>query len=213
VANRAVHHHPDDAADMYLTKRQKEILDYIAEHVDQRGYAPTLEEIGAHFGLSSPATVYKHVQRLVQKGYLRKTRHQGRGIEVVGAEPERSIEVPLRGELRPGRRIDPVRPPELAALPPSFRGHALLYALRVRGTGLEDQQLLDGDILVIEERAPERDGDVALLVSAGGTPALAPCRRQDGGFFVRTGEGAWRLLGAAGDEVRGVLVGAIRAYG
>ena len=55
---------------MYLTKRQKEILDYVRDHVGEHGYAPTLQEIGVRFGLSSPATVYKHVEQLVQKGYV-----------------------------------------------------------------------------------------------------------------------------------------------
>lgn len=198
---------------MYLTKRQKEILDYISEYLERRGYAPTLEEIGAHFGLSSPATVYKHVQRLVQKGFLRKARHQGRGIELVDAEPERSIEVALRGELRPGRRIDPLRPPQLIALPASFRGGAPQHALRLRGDGIEDLRLADGDLLVIEERPPEGDGDVVLVLSADGTPLLGRCRREPEGLFVRTGEGAWRRLGASGDVSRGVLVAALRRYG
>ena len=197
---------------MYLTKRQKEILDYIGEYVAASGYAPTLEEIGAHFGLSSPATVYKHVQRLVQKGYLRKTKHQGRGIEIVEAQPERSIEVPVRGVLRSGRRIEPIRPPELTALPPAFREFAPLFALRVRGNELDDRHLVDGDLLVLEERAPGRDGETALVIWDGSIPALGRCRHDAGDLFVEAPGNAWRRVAPRRDEVRGVLVGVLRRY-
>ena len=80
---------------MYLTKRQKEILDFVREQVELNGYAPTLQEIGLRFGLSSPATVYKHVEQLVHKGYLRKAPHQGRGIQLV--DPERMTQEDVLG--------------------------------------------------------------------------------------------------------------------
>jgi repressor LexA len=197
---------------MYLTKRQKQILDYIGEYFAARGYAPTLEEIGEHFGLSSPATVYKHVQKLVEKGYLRKTKHQGRGIEVVEASPERTIEVSLLGTLRLGRRIEPVRPPELVCLPPTFRGRAPLFALRVRGITPEGAELQDGDLIVLEDRRPRREDESVLVMLNGRLPAFGHTFRDDDDLWVRYADGSRSDIGETDNEIRGVLVGLIRDY-
>ena len=105
---------------MYLTKRQKEILDYINRYVDENGYAPTLKEIGTGFGLSSPATVYNHIELLVQKGYLKKTPHQGRGIELVDGDPVRTTEVPILGQISAARIIQATTAGETVNLPPDF---------------------------------------------------------------------------------------------
>ena len=85
---------------MALTRRQREIYDYVCEFIDQQGYSPSLEEIGAHFGLSSVATVHKHVQHLVEKGLLRKAWNRSRSVEPVDAVEsgdETSITLPLLG--------------------------------------------------------------------------------------------------------------------
>jgi len=121
-----------------LTKRQKEILEFVRGQVLARGYAPTLQEIGTEFGLSSPATVYKHIEQLVQKGYLRKTPHQGRGIELVDPEPLRTVEVPLLGQVATGRPIEAIADGEMVNVPPDFVGRSPTYALRVRGNSMTD---------------------------------------------------------------------------
>ena len=85
---------------MHLTKRQKEIYDFLRDYLAREGYAPSLEEIGAHFGLSSVATVHKHIQNLVQKGLLRKTWNRSRSIELEGSRKVTEVSTPARRAVR-----------------------------------------------------------------------------------------------------------------
>ena len=147
---------------MYLTKRQKEILDYINRYVDENGYAPTLKEIGTGFGLSSPATVYNHIELLVQKGYLKKTPHQGRGIELVDGDPVRTIEVPILGQISAARIIQATTAGETVNLPPDFNTRKAIYALRVLGNSLANEHVCDGDLIIVEDRTTAEDGEMVL---------------------------------------------------
>lgn len=199
---------------MYLTKRQKETFDFIAEYVREHGYAPTLEEIGAHFGLSSPATVYKHVQQLVVKGYLRKTRHQGRGIEIVESGTKRSFSAPVLGEITAGRPVEAAAQAETVELPPAFGSTSPVYLLRVRGHALEEELLGDGDLLIIEDRPTARDGDVVLAVLRGEVMAVGRYYREPSHVRLEpTVSGREPLYLPDGQiQVRGVIAGVIRTF-
>ena len=198
---------------MYLTKRQKEILDYISGYLKAEGYAPTLEEIGAHFGLSSPATVYKHVQQLVQKGYLSKAKHQGRGIQLVDTKLARGVEVPLLGQIAGGHPLEPIRPAEVN-LPSSFAAGGPLYALRVKGNSLADELLLDGDLLVIEDRSIATDGDTVVLVLGDQLAAVGRFFQEPGHVRLEPSHGAGESLYLPESQVRvrGGVVGLLRHY-
>ena len=102
---------------MALTRRQREIYDYIREFVDEQGYSPSLEEIGEAFGLSSVATVHKHVQHLVEKGYLRKAWNRSRSVEPVEQEGAGSVELPLLGVVAAGAPIEAIENEEPIAVP------------------------------------------------------------------------------------------------
>ena len=147
---------------MYLTKRQKEVLDYVNRYVDDNGYAPTLKEIGTQFGLSSPATAYNHIELLVQKGYLRKTPHQGRGIELVDGDPVRTIEVPILGQISAARLIQATNTGETVNLSPDFISRKAIYALWVRGNSMLDEQVGDGDLIILEDRTTPEDSEMVL---------------------------------------------------
>lgn len=200
---------------MYLTKRQKEILDLVSTHVAQHGYAPTLEEIGAYFGLRSPATVYKHVQKLVQKGYLRKAPHQGRGLQLINARDNPSLEVPVLASITGGEPLLPLRPADTVIVPASLQTGGQVFGLRVRGDSLSADQVVDGDVLIIDESAAVRDGDTVVgLLANRGAHLLRAARTTEGLRFTAGHAGT---VGAAGlrvedVEVRGVLVALLRRY-
>lgn len=199
---------------MYLTKRQKEILDYVREHLGRKGYAPTLEEIGVHFGLSSPATVYKHIELLVQKGYLRKAPHQGRGIQLVDPEPVRTVEVPVLGQLAAGRPIEALPHGEAVNLPPEFVGRKPTYALRVRGNSLIDEQIRDGDLVIIEDRTTAADGETIIALLQGGVVTLRKLYREEDKIRLQPANPAAEPLLLDRDDVRvhGIVVGVMRRY-
>jgi len=199
---------------MYLTKRQKEILDYVCEYLDAHGYAPTLHEIGERFGLSSPATVYKHVEQLVQKGYLRKAAHQGRGIELVDPEPVRTIEVPLLGQVAAGRPIEATTETRMLNIPPDFVGHRPTYALRVRGNSLIDEHIRDGDFLIVEDRSTADNGETVIALLAGEDVTLKKYYREGTSIRLQPANAAIEPLSVDEDDVRirGVVVGVMRRY-
>ena len=199
---------------MYLTRRQKEILDYVNKHVDDNGYAPTLKEIGTWFGLSSPATVYNHIELLVQKGYLRKTPHQGRGIELVDGEPARTVEIPVLGQISAARLIQATTSGEIVNLPPNFVTRKAIYALRVRGNSMIDEQVCDNDLIIVEDRTTPEDGELVLALLEDKNVFLRKYYPE--GQRVRlqptnSAADAW-LVDKEAVRVRGVVVGLMRRY-
>src|SRR5262245_66255001 len=103
---------------MHLTRRQKEILDYLTRHIERRGYAPTIEEIGQHFGLSSLATIHKHLTNLERKGIIRRKWNRSRALEVVPQlRRAGAIELPLVGAVAAGVPIEPIESTDTISVP------------------------------------------------------------------------------------------------
>ena len=149
---------------MHLTKRQKEIYDFLREYVTREGYAPSLEEVGAHFGLSSVATVHKHVQNLVEKGLLRKTWNRSRSIEIVDAPTAPACEVPLLGTVAAGLPIEAIPTPGSISVPENMVGSRECFALSVRGDSMIDDHILDGDVVLLESRKTPRAGETVVAL-------------------------------------------------
>src|SRR5262245_4447298 len=150
---------------MHLTKRQKEIFDFIRDYLQQEGYAPSLEEIGSHFRLSSVATVHKHVQNLVEKGLLRKTWNRSRSIELVPSEPQGAREIPLLGTVAAGRPIEAIATPDTLTVPLEITGRLECFALRVSGDSMIEDHIVDGDVVVLEARKQPRDGETVVALN------------------------------------------------
>ena len=199
---------------MYLTKRQKEILDYIRQYLADHGYAPTLQEIGGRFGLSSPATVYKHVEQLVQKGYLRKAQHQGRGLQLVDPDPIRTVEVPLLGQVAAGRPIEAISAPEMINLPPDFVGRNQTYVLRVRGNSMIDEQIRDGDYVIVEDRKTAENGETVIALLGNNEVTLKRFFREGNQIRLQPANSAMEpiLVGAADLRIQGIVIGVMRRY-
>ena len=162
-----------------LTRRQREVLDFVTHFVADKGYSPSLEEIAAAFDLSSVATVHKHVKHLVDKGYLRKAWNRSRSVEPVPdagragrAGGQDSVELPILGAVAAGQPIEAIEPDagtaETLAVPAAMtargRDH---YVLRVRGDSMIDDQICDGDFVVIESRREARNGETVVALVDG----------------------------------------------
>src|SRR5262245_19322147 len=136
-----------------LTKRQREILDYLNEFIQQHGYAPSLEEIGRKFNLSSLATVHKHLSNLQEKGFIRRAWNRSRSVELVPTRGAgRAMELPLLGFVAAGAPIEAVHGTETIAVPETLEGRRDAYALRVKGDSMIDEQIRDGDFVIVEDR-------------------------------------------------------------
>src|SRR5215510_745407 len=147
---------------MHLTKRQKEIFDFVCEYLERAGYAPSLEEIGERFGLSSVATVHKHVQNLVEKGLLRKSWNRSRSIEVVDVPS--TVQVPFLGSVAAGTPIEAVTTDDTIGVPESLVAGKKCYALRVQGESMIDDHILDGDVVLLEHRTQPREGETVVAL-------------------------------------------------
>ena len=200
---------------MALTRRQREIYDYICGFIDERGYSPSLEEICARFGLASVATVHKHVQHLVEKGLLRKAWNRSRSIEPVDVEEAASVTLPLLGSVAAGAPIEAVEEQESLAVPRSLvpRGGEA-FVLRVRGDSMIDEQIRDGDFVIVERREDARDGETVVALLRGQDATLKKLQRR--GRRVRLVPANPRLrpieVPAADVQIQGVVRALMRRY-
>src|SRR5687768_10991084 len=136
---------------MSLTKRQHEILAFLGSYSEEHGYAPSFEEIAERFNYNSLATVHEHLSNLERKGYIKRSYNESRAIEILPSEIfQRSVELPLLGMVAAGYPIEAVTANETVAVPDDFvRRSGSHYVLRVRGNSMIDEQIRDGDFVVI----------------------------------------------------------------
>lgn len=197
---------------MALTRRQAEILAYIGDYTRRHGYAPTLTEIAQRFSLASVATVHKHVARLIEQGRLRRSKHARRGLEVVARGGAAVREVPLLGAVAAGQPIEPLAAGEEIALPEAWLGRGRTYVLRVRGESMIEEQIRDGDLVIVEEREVARNGETVIALVDGEGVTLKRFRREGGSVVLEPANQALRPLVLPEERVRvqGVVVGVLR---
>lgn len=200
---------------MYLTKRQRQILDFIKHFIEEKGYSPSLEEIGAAFGLTSPATIHKHILNLIEKGLLKRGWNRSRSIEVLeGKEPEPTRELPLMGFIAAGGPLEAVADPTTIALPWTEAGARNLYVLQVRGQSMIEDHIRDGDYVIIEERETAEDGETIVALLEGGEATLKRFYRQNGHVRLQPANPEMEPIIVRQGEFRiqGVVVGILRKY-
>ena len=202
---------------MPLTKRQKEILDYIGGFIVERGYAPSFEEIAESFGYSSLATVHEHLSNLERKGYIRKSYNESRSIELVTpGQGEPSVELPLLGAVAAGLPIEAVSDDQTLAVPPDMvRQHKDNYVLRVEGNSMIDEQIRDGDYIVVQAQQSAEDGQMVVALVSGESATVKKLYREPGNRVrLQPANPAVDpiIVDALDVEIQGVVVGVIRKY-
>lgn len=199
-----------------LTRRQREILDFIADFRSARGYAPSLEEIGRAFGLSSPATVHKHLTNLEAKGLIRRDAHRSRAIELLeeGSPRIEAVDLPLVGLIAAGQPLQALEVPETIAVPPDLVGRGRTFVLRVRGDSMVDEHILDGDYIVVEERSEARDGEVVVALVDGEDATLKKLFHEIDHIRLQPANPAMAPIRVSADKLRvqGVVIGVLRKY-
>jgi repressor LexA len=200
---------------MSLTPRQKEILEFIARFLERRGYAPSLKEIGLEFGLSSPATVHKHLLALESRGRIRRRRGRRRFLELVPPDsPPAGVELPLMGNVAAGRPIEAAGARETLTVPAFMSGRGKSCVLKVAGDSLLDEQIRDGDYIVLEERSDAANGEMVVALLEGGEATVRRIYRERGKVRLQPANpgAAPRVLPARSVRVRGVVKGLLRRY-
>ena len=200
---------------MSLTRRQREILEFITSFLRKHGYAPSLMEIGAEFGLSSPATVHKHLEALEARGRIRRSRGRRRFVEVIPEETvPRSVELPLLGIVAAGRPIEAVEQTETVSVPAFMVRRERTYVLQVAGDSMIDEQIRDGDYIVVEDRKEAADGETVVALLEEREATLKKFYREKGKVRLQPANRALSPLIVPGRSVRiqGVVTGLIRRF-
>jgi repressor LexA len=199
-----------------LTKRQREILDYLNDFIREHGYAPSLEEIGKRFGLSSLATVHKHLTNLQEKGFIKRAWNRSRSVEMVATRTGgRAVELPLLGYVAAGLPIEAVTNNETITVPDALVGKKDTYVLRVRGDSMIDEQIRDGDFVVVEDRKSADNGEMVIALLGGSEVTLKKLYREPGGRIrLQPANATMQPIFADADQVQvqGVVVGVMRKY-
>jgi len=198
-----------------LTRKQKQILDYVTRFIDEKGYSPSLMEIGGHFGLRSPATVHKHVENLRRKGLVRKAWNSNRSLELTRAATGiRAIRLPLAGRVAAGKPIEAIEQREMVAIPESMLGKGDCFVLQVRGDSMIDEHIRDGDFVVVEKRARVKNGEVVVALVDEDEATLKTFQRDGARVKLLPANGTMAPLVLPAERVRvqGVVIGLLRQY-
>ena len=200
---------------MYLTKRQKELLDYLDGYLGENGYAPTLEEIGSRFNLNSLATVHKHLTNLEHKGVIRRTWNHSRAIELVRDEKRpAAVELPLLGSVAAGRPIEALETTDRLAVPEEFIRKSNTFVLRVTGDSMVGDGILDRDFIVVEERPSAENGETVVATINGEATVKRFYREKGGRVRLQPANSTMEPIVARERdvEIRGVVVAVLRKY-
>jgi repressor LexA len=207
---------------MALTKRQKQVLDFIADFVDDNGYCPSYEEIARGLNLASLATVHKHISALESKSYLKRGFNQSRSLDLsprYQQEQRRtrkpaSLEIPLRGRIAAGAPVEAVEQRETLNFA-DFAGNPGTFALEVRGDSMIEDHICDGDLILVEKVSEVRDGDIVVALVAGEETTLKRFYRERGDVVrLQPANSALSpiVVPARAVQVQGRLLAVLRKY-
>ncbi len=205
---------------LILYKRQRQILEFISNFIKRYGYSPTLGEICKAMGVTSPATIYEHLEILERKGVLRRTKGQMRGIEIaqeitsIDASPGISEELPLLGYIAAGKPLEPHTDPHATFRVPSslLPNGKSAYVLQVKGDSMIDDGIFDGDFVIIVKQEVATDGEIVVALLENGLATLKRLFHEGGRIKLAPANAKMEPIYADEVQVQGKMVALIRKY-
>ncbi len=200
---------------LYLTKRQRDILDFIIRFIRDKEYSPSLEEIGRGVGLSSIATVHDHLANLEKKGCIKRRWNRGRSLELKeNAFQLFSNEVSLLGLVSAGRPIEAVENPETISVPTDFLGKNKTYVLKVTGDSMIDEQIKDGDYVIVEEKNSAKNGETVVALIENNEVTIKKFYRKKNKIHLIPANVNMKamLIDEKNVQIQGVVIGLMRKY-
>jgi len=202
---------------MAITRRQKEVIDFLSSFTTRHGYSPSYEEIAAGLGLNSLATVHKHVTNLQNKGMLQRAHNRSRSIDVLPQRPARRPGVmdrlPLMGRIAAGQPVEAIETAESISLG-DIIGNREVYALEVRGDSMRDEHIVSGDYVLVERTRTAREGEIVVALVDGTDATLKRYYRE--GALIRlqpsNSEMAPIYAPAVSVSIQGKVLGMLRKY-
>ena len=206
---------------MALTKRQRELYDFIAGFVQEHGYSPSFEEIGRGLQLNSLATVHKHITNLEKKGLLKRDYNRSRSIDLIPPKgrmkqmlaPLAPASLPLLGRIAAGRPVEALETPQTISLTDFTRSREV-FVLEVRGDSMQDEHILDGDYILVEKTNVARDGEIAVALVDGMETTLKRIYKEGDKVRLQPSNTAMQpiIVPAAAVVIQGRVIGVLRKY-
>jgi len=206
---------------MALTKRQKQVLDFLVQFIDRHRYSPSFEEIADGLKLTSLATVHKHLATLEKKGFIRRGYNRSRSIEVVALpRPVReevarhAVELPLMGRIAAGQPLEAIENPDTISLG-DFTRSKNVFVLEVKGDSMVDDHILDGDYILVEQTETANNNDIVVALVRGQEATLKRFFREPNGRIRLQPANAQMppiVLPPKEVKIQGRVIGVLRRY-
>ncbi len=206
---------------MALTKRQREIYDFISQFVAKNGYSPSFEEIGEGMGLSSLATVHKHLTNLEKKGMLKRDYNRSRSIDVIQPKGKMKQEMmlstagvlPLLGRIAAGQPIEALETPATISLNDVTRSKEV-FVLQVTGDSMQDEHIVDGDYVMVERQKTASNGEIVVALVDGTDATLKRMYREGDKIRLQPSNAMMKpiMVSAAAVQIQGRVIGVLRKY-
>ncbi|MFA5993841.1 MAG: transcriptional repressor LexA [Parcubacteria group bacterium] len=196
-----------------ITKRQKEVLEFIKSFITSKGYSPTLEEIRKKLHLSAVSTVHQHINALIDKGYIKKFDNLARAIEinVQSKEIGNFIELPLLGTIAAGEPIEAIEIPETVSVPRELTSRqGKHYALRVQGDSMQDAGIFDSDTVIIREQPLVDNGEIGVAIINGNEATLKRIYVEKNRVRLQPANESYKPIFTKNVEIRGKVTGVLR---
>ncbi|MCA9077849.1 MAG: transcriptional repressor LexA [Planctomycetaceae bacterium] len=194
-----------------LTKRQQEIYDFLKDKIMNRGYGPTVREIGTHFDIKSPNGVMCHLRALEKKGLITRESHMSRAIQLTDQPQLKRSSLPLAGQIAAGNPVLAVEDSERIDFAPLF-DEENRFCLRVKGESMIEDQIADGDYVVVEQTSTAKDGEIVVALVDDEEATLKRFYREKNRFRLEPSNSAMKPIYSNNVQVMGVVVGVIRQY-
>jgi repressor LexA len=199
-----------------LTKKQRDILNYVSTFIDKKGYAPSYREIADNFKLSSVATVHDHVRALQNKGFMNTQGSGKRSLQPTHqAQPVESaavVELPLIGLITAGQPIEALIEHEQIQVPQQLIGPGRYFSLRVKGDSMIEDGIFDGDYVVIEEKDQAQNGDIVVALLERQFATLKRYYREKDHIRLQPANSSMEPFRVKNVTIQGKVVGLIRRY-
>jgi repressor LexA len=206
---------------MAITRRQRQVYDYISDFVQKRGYSPSFEEIGEGLGLSSLATVHKHVSNLEKKALLTRDYNRSRSIDLLppkgrlkqAMSVNTGLVLPLLGRIAAGQPIEAVQTPETISLADFVRSKEV-FVLEVRGDSMQDEAILNGDYVLVEKSKTAHNGDIVVALIERADATLKRFYKEGDKIRLQPSNATMKpiIVPAASVEIQGRVIGVLRKY-
>jgi len=200
---------------MFLTRRQREVYQYLKEHIQNKGYAPSIAEIGKQFKLSSSATVHKHLVHLESKGLIRKYQNLSRAIEIVDEKSTEnsSREYTVLGHIVAGKPIEVLENHEVMSFLPDPDDKSV-FVLRVKGNSMIEDHIKDGDYVIVEKRDLANNGETVVALLGNDRATLKKFYKEEDGVRLQPANPDMSpIFLKEGDfKIQGVVIGVMRKF-